>query len=225
MQFVIVVICCFMSLFFYNCKNNSLDNLCKNNISEIRETEYEGFDQDFWVSFSCGKRENPYVIDGKKGDMIDYGVIKLVFFNFENNFNLNFFSLSINNDDYIVDLEQNPFDNSLMADIKIKATENSYIFANVKYNDIEKIVKLEEFTKNFKINNINALSIFVNTYREVILSSVKNNDLLGEFHISILEKVAFDKNIKYWYINFFNGKQNYEMCIDPYTSQKVVSNY
>ncbi|MBQ7308496.1 MAG: hypothetical protein IJW82_08255 [Clostridia bacterium] len=194
--------------------------MCLDSVSEIRMAEYEGFDQDFWVSFSCGYREDPYIIDGKKGDMIDYGVIKLVFFDFENNLNLSFFSLSINNDDYIVELEQNPFDNSLMADIKICVKEKSYVFANVKYGEVQKIIKMEEFISDFKIDNMKALSIFINSNKEIINEAIQNNVLVGEFHISILEKVSFDKNIKYWYINFFNGKQDYKMCIDPYNAEK-----
>lgn len=217
-----ILITTILGMFFYSCKDEYF-LLCFDKISEVRKTEFEYLHEEFWISFSGGEREEPYLIDGIKGNMIQYGVIKVIFFKIEDNFNIDFFSLSIDNDDYIVALEQNPFDNSLMGDIKVMPSKESNIFAKLKYNDKEVEVKLVEFTNNFKLQYQDAFKVFIHHSNEIIKNSMIYGELQGEFHITILENVTFNQNQKFWYISFFNGSDTYALCIDPNNAENIVS--
>lgn len=190
------------------CATNN--KIIKNNVSEIRLNEWEYSSEEYYISFSSGKREDPYIIDGEKGKMIDYGIVKLVFYDIENNDKIDKFLLIIDDREYSIILEQNPFDNSLMGDIKYCPSKKASVKVNFVYD--EKIInnELKEFIEYMPISNQKALKIFLETYK----NKINKDNLKGEIHITILENVKFNKTIKYWYIAYFCNEKNFTCCID-----------
>lgn len=188
------------------------NKVIKNNVSEIRLNEWEFYGEEYYISFSAGKREDPYIIDGKKGKMVEYGVVKLVFYDTENNDKIDKFLLIIGDKEYNIELEQNPFDNSLMGDIKYAPNKNMDISLNITYNGKTESNKLEEFINDLPISNKKALEIFLEEYDNRV--NLDRSNLKGEIHISILENVRFNKTMKYWYVSYFGNGKNYTCCID-----------
>ena len=68
--FVTVIILC-----FYSCACSSLVKRREGSISELRDELMVSECEKDKVTLISGKRENPFVVDGKSGDKIDFTVV------------------------------------------------------------------------------------------------------------------------------------------------------
>ena len=109
--FILVIFCCF-ALSACGRKNNFSAN-----VSEKDEMLYVGEDDNFFVTLCLGKRENPYVVDGKSEKLIDFAVLTAFkkSLNVENN--KVEFSLKTENTEKKGVFEVNPFDGSFVVDL------------------------------------------------------------------------------------------------------------
>lgn len=221
--FVIII----LSLIFVltSCKDNSMYLKSVQQVSEIEYCHFEFINDDYYLSLVGGQREEPYIIDGVAQNLIDYGVIKFKPFSNEKIEDNITAIVCVSLTDYTVNLQQNPFDFSYMADIKFCPKIEDIVFVKIKYLNVEFEEQLIEITSNFKLNANDSLKYFVNNYGDIIKNFEVYDKLNIEFHISILQD-EFNKNTEYfWYVAFFDGKNMYSACFDVYDGKIKANNF
>ena len=66
------------TLFLTACGGTPLE-LCKQNLSEVRYNVFAGNTDNYTATFMSGKRENPYVVNGKHEKVVDFGLLTVTF--------------------------------------------------------------------------------------------------------------------------------------------------
>lgn len=224
MKKILLILIVIIPLIFLCSCSNELYNVALQNISEITEVEYHVLNENYFASFSGGKRELPYLVDGKKNEMVSYGLLKIVILNeiFNNLTNVIF---TINDVAYNINLKQTDV-NTFIGDINYYPTEEATIILNFKLNNNENVnLTLLSIMPNFKISNKKALNIFINTKYNTLKTLINNGMFNAEIHITLLFDIRISKDKIFWYVSFCNDKINYSCCIDVDSGALVVSNF
>jgi len=207
---------------FMGCKdkNKTSQNANFNYVSEYRKNLFVGQAENVLATFTSGKREVDYIMDGNKTNLVDFGVITLKL-----NYNLGSalpkIELKVNDSLFVAECEQNPYDGSYVYDIQKQVGDNDTISLYLVDADIT--LPLNCISKNWKINYKEALNIFVNKNNKAIKENTQENVLKGEIYIKI---VAEDKEMKniYWYVLLVcSSGQTYANLIDVNTGSIVQS--
>lgn len=190
-------------LMFTSCQ--SIDNYIDKNISEIRESLYEGSCDDFNVTLVCGEREKDYVLNGISTSNIEFGVLTFDIKNMEiSEKNELKYVLNIGTERYSGELEINPFDNTLVADIHKKVTGNENIRAKVILDDFVKEVKLEKVDCDFSINSSDVKKIISKNFKDDIKLLIEEGEFKGEIYIKILNDADMYIGDYYWYVSIIS---------------------
>lgn len=223
MRKVLIICLIFLCLFFGSCKNNYiLFRECIEAITEIENFKYQYKSEDFYATFTGGLREEPYILDGIVNKNVEFGLIKIKFLEYQEIENISAI-LTINYNDYYLDLEQNPFDFSYMADLGISSQKDDTIFIKLFYNEVEIEFQLVDIISNLKITNYEALKIFVDKYEYFIEKFKVYEKLNIEFHICLLENSNITRE-KFWYVAFFDSDKCYCACIDTEKGEILLNN-
>ena len=116
MKFFLLML--FSLVFCLSC-NNKYENLLKANTAEIRQFYMEGKTEDYDVNLICGMREKDYKINGYCTEPIEFGVLTFKMKNIEDyDINIAQYVIFIGTSRFDGVLEKNPFDSTLVADLK-----------------------------------------------------------------------------------------------------------
>ena len=103
-----------------------------------------------------------------------------------------------------------------MADIG-KSVKGDSVTVIITINERSTECVLNEVTENYNIKINDAVKIFYNNYKSQIDSYFKRG--IGEFHVSMIYNVNFDKNLKLWYMEFIADKSNLVLCVNVNTGE------
>jgi len=223
MKFFLVLM--FFSVIFSGCSNKYETYLCEN-ISEVREFMLEGKSDNISVNFIGGKRETDYVINGYSTDLIDFGVLTFVLDDVDNyDVSLANYVLIVGSVRYDGELQQNPFDGTLVVDIGKIIDYNQNVYAKLIIGDYSKEVKLQLVNKDFKINHNDVIKLVVSEYKTELSKIIEDGNFLGEVYIKIINDADENVGDYYWYINIVSrDKGNLSMLISPYTKEILAVN-
>ena len=116
----LVIFCLIISsLFLAGC--NSVYREVSKTVSEVRYSIYLGETDTIKATFMCGKREKDYVINGYNTPLIDFGIVTIALKKSATTDNAKIV-LTVDTNRYEDTLEKNPFDDTLVADLKIIPT-------------------------------------------------------------------------------------------------------
>lgn len=197
----IILICMtFAFVFLFGCsnsqKNNETQNILQNSLSEYRKNLFVGKTDNFIATFSSGKREDSYIMDGNKTKLVNFGVLTITFIKNPDSTSPQF-ELKVNTNTYAGELERNPYDNTFVYDIETQVDDKNVLTLYVV--DFDEYITLDCLSKNWNITYQKSLEIFKNKYKKEINTHTNNNVLQGEIYIKI---VSSDKQLKniYWYV-------------------------
>ncbi len=191
--FLLIILC----LPLLNGCQTSTQNLVKNNMSEITEDYYLFENQDFSLSVSVGRRENPYLIDGIHHDTVDFSLITLKDKNLALTAKEIECKVFINNLESKIILEYNPIANAYMGDLgfAIKKDQNlEFEINNFKFS-------CPLISQNFLISWQDALNSSIEKFKELLEKNISNNTLNGECYLKILGLKGDDDNL-FWCFTF-----------------------
>lgn len=214
--------CLAMVFLFVSCLVLSACNneykLIENSLSEIRYNIYAGESNNFSVTFMSGKRETDYVINGYNTKLVDFGVLTITL-NQEINLVNPQFALTIDTLRYEDILETNPFDGTLVADIKTLINTNNDISLKIIIGDINEDIKLTCISKGWKINHNKALKIaYKNLSKD--LKPYISTEFKGETYIKIIKDTISNNNSYFWYVNFVSRDGiTHSIIINPLTGE------
>lgn len=199
----------------------SMEELAKNNLAELHNHYFTGSTQNFSISMWSGVREEPYIEDGKRENLVDFCVLSVIPLQGVSTFGLSY-TVEINSKTYNGEFEQSPFDKTLAADLEIKLSDADAIFAYIIVDGVTEISKMECISCSFKINNTQALDIAIEGAMQdlMTLSNKGKNSIEGYCKI-----ISTDKNlgVYFWFVRFINNEGGeFAMVIDTNTGEIIA---
>lgn len=217
--FLVLLITCVIMI---SCTDTNLISI-QNSISEERKNVFVGETDNFLVNFMTGRREQEYVINGYKTNLIDFGVVTFTIKNMTIKDEDLSVIVNINGTEYEEILEENPFDGTLVCDIKTTAENYQNIIVTLISKDFKEECKLKNLNTEWKIKGKDALKVAYKNYKRKLKKFIKNGEFEGETYIKILNNTSVSSEDYLWYVNFVcrNGK-NYACIIDT-NSNKILA--
>lgn len=194
----------------------------KESFSEITYAYFCGvsLDEKMTASISVGKREEPYIIDGKHGKNCDFSllIVKFDFYVEENEISVDFYSNNIKD---VIILEYNPLNSTFMVDLGY-ALENENVYS-LGYQNY--ILEFKNESEGFKVDYNLAIKKSLETLGEKILSYYRGNNFEGECYLKIFSKLEDGKQNLYWIFTVVgeNQKSN-NVVIDIQQDKVILSN-
>lgn len=213
------------SLFVGGCQS-SIEKKIWENVAEIRQFVVCGESEECFATLMCGLREVDYKIDGYANDLIDFGVITIVFNEDGLKSQQAEFVLFVGTKKYSGELVKNPFDNTLVADIKEIVDQSQNISLEI-YIDDTKIssLKLRNVGSEWQIKYEDCVDILLNNYKAQVKSFVNNGKFEGEVYLKIMN--AYELSVKdfYYYVSIVGRTGgSISMIVCPETGNVLASN-
>jgi hypothetical protein len=205
--FFLLIIC--ISSLFCGCSNKSYID---NNIAEVRKYLFEGKKDNIVATFICGQREEEYVANGYSTKLIDFGIITFSGMNLEdyNSTDYSYF-LSINDEKYSGFLQKNPFDNSLVGDIKKEEVSENDMYAVLKIGEFESAIMLKRYDLQWCIKVEDVKNIILDKFNKELKYLIKDKEFCGEIYIKFINDSDKNESDYYWYVSIIGrngGKLN-----------------
>lgn len=203
-KFLCASLLCLTALCFVGCNKTkeTIDTL-NNHIIEVRNNIYAGSDDTYFATFCSGEREEPYALDGVVNDRVPFGIVT---FSKNDNSALNqdtyAFTIVINGETMTGTLEKSPYDNTYSADVETMVDDNAEITltVNVDSTTFEQVLYNE--SKNFAVNQTQALEIAGKEMSECIFHIKDQDGKTGEAMVKILKDYSGETNRYFWYVGF-----------------------
>ncbi|MBQ8430914.1 MAG: hypothetical protein IJX26_03115 [Clostridia bacterium] len=170
------------------------------NIIEIRNNLYAGADDSFYATFCSGEREEPYGLDGKINNKVDFGIVTI---SKKDNTKLTdeeyLFTIVINGESHSGTLTKSPYDNTYSADIGIQVDNNAEIKLSTDLDGVVFDQVLYNESKDFTVSQSNAIDMACEELEDV-LKALKKSDLKYEAMVKILKDYSGETNRYFWYV-------------------------
>lgn len=191
-------------LSFSACGNADIN--LKDYLIEERNNLFYAEDDLYSVTFSTGRREQNYGLDGTINEMVDFGVITLA--RLDNNplaDDTYTYTIKINDQTYTGFLEKSNYDNTYSIDIETSAPNDATVSIQITFTGYSFNQEMSNVSNNFGVDKDAALEIANSELKEDLnnITSDKNNK------IEVLMKILKDysngevKNY-YWYIGIIS---------------------
>ena len=215
--FVGLIICCFG---FVGCSSNK--NF-QNRISEKDEILLSQEDDNFFVTLCIGKRENPYIVDGKNGEMIDFAVLTAYgktekVQNGEAKFKINVNGIEKNGI-----FEVNPFDGSFVVDLLNVGNEIQQAQLVIEVASNSYSYKLTSALSEGCISADEALAIAEKEFKKVEKQLTNDDKNSFEVYVRLMQNPG---QIPLFYVSAINEEdQLFALIIDPTTKEVIAKNF
>lgn len=222
----IVVFLCFVIVFLFAGCGTNLQSEVKINLAECRQNIFVANNEMANINFTSGIREEPYVLNGKCEQQVEFGVLTIKFlFNTKDFKNAPTYVLSINGNDYDGTLIQNPFDLTFVADINTIVLDNSTVDLKINYETISFETTLKCISSLWQTQFEDAIAIGVGELKKMIKPLQNANGINAEFYLKIITDPNFQTGPYYWYFCVLgkNG-ENYALVIDTNTREILAKN-
>ena len=194
------------------------------NLSEVRYNLFQGKNENFNATFMTGEREEPYILNGVADNLVDFGVITVNFLTDTSSLmGAPTYKLTIGEEFYEGNLEQDPYKKNYVADIGVKVPDNSQVYLLVEWDTLYQTVKLDPISVDWQVNWEQALDIAVKKIGEQQFNNlIKEGKLLAEVQVQIIADLSGTIGDYYWYVNIY-GKNGsiLSLVIDPNTGTVV----
>lgn len=204
------------------CSGATINEIAKNNLSEIVMNYFVGNTQKFSINMSSGVRENPYQLDGISNDLVEFCVLTII----PNEgvvANGVEYTVEVNEVSYEGVFENSPFDKSLASDLEIALQPADEIYVYIILNEETEIAKLECITNTFEINQTEAVDLAIEHSFDKLIDLSNDNTESIEGYCKV---ITTDKNLSiyFWYVSFVNTQNKIvAVVINPNTGEIVAS--
>jgi len=209
------------TVFLSACGGSTMD-IAKQNLSEVRYNVFSGQNDTWTASFMSGKRENPYIVNGKSESKTDFGLLTITFKGADTPLNASY-KLTIDNVEKSGDLEYNQYENNFMVDINQIVNDDAVIKVFITVGNTTTSADLVCNSKDFEISWQTALNIAVPELENKIKENTSNGKLKGELYIKIITDLNGDFDDYFWYVYLYttNG-DTYGVIINPITGEVLA---
>lgn len=182
------------------CKSKDID--INNYLIEERLNLFVASDETYLVTFSSGRREQNYDLDGKKNDLVDFGVITLSQLDHNKPSITGECNFTLVIDDRVIDgkLLESSQDNTYSVDIGERAENNSIITIQLEFNGTTFSKKLENVTDNFNVDKDAAIKIANSELQEELQNFKKDNKEFEAVMKIVKDYSSEETQEYYWYV-------------------------
>lgn len=216
----------FCGLLMLTSCTNKYENLLKSNTAEVREFVFAGEKDDAHISLVCGYREKDYILNGYATELIEFGVITCVMpESFSLGENTLYFTLFVGTEKYTGDLQVNPFDGSLVADIKKIIDSTSNVSIRITCGEYLLECKLNLVNKSFSVNSDEIYKLVADKFAKEISGLIVNNEFVAEVYVKIIDDADNKVSDYMWYVSIITRTGGHlNILISPYTSEILAIN-
>ena len=215
--FLLVLFC---PLVFTGCSQSS-EGLIKGALAEVTEDYFFGQNTAFSLSISVGRRENPYMIDGKAQALVDFSL--LVFKDKSGALHDDSIDAGIvvNGKKAEVCLEYNPIAGTFMVDLGYRLGKNDI----VEFEYSGRAISLNKISDGFHLSSDEAIRLASKTFKELIASHKTSTGLNGECYLKVLGQKD-DGGHLYWCFTFVNRSgKSYNLIISVEDGKVIASDF
>jgi len=215
LSFFMVLSVFMFSILFVGCGSDDLKYFSQK-VSDQRMNYFQGETTDYFVSFSSGVRESPYLLDGKVGDKVDFGIILI---KPKNSFQIESitYDIFINNEQFVGEFEKSPFDDTYAGDINKKVLDDDVVVVKINNGSGEQEAILSSVSKDFKVDSFKALKIAIDELGE---NKTKLKEQNFEIYIKLFQDITNKIQDKYWIVTFLcEDSQSFNVLINPTTGE------
>ena len=213
-----------LSYVFCGCSSR-VERMIRNNIAEIRNFVVYGKNEKLSASLMCGLREQEYKMNGYATNLIEFGVITINLIDKNLSTDKANFILFVGTEKFEGDLVINPFDESLVADIKVIVNSNANISLKLCFDVHLESLKLKKIETDWIINTDDCVSILVDKYSDKLKKLIRNNQFDAEVYIKIMNDENKLVSDFYFLISVVGRKGEYiNIIVSPQTAEILASN-
>lgn len=215
-----------ISIIILSSCGNKYENYLMNNTSEIRKYICVGERDGINVSLTMGKREKNYIVNGYSSELIEFGVLSFVISDdVAIDKNMCKYVLFVGTHKYEGDLQINPFDGTLVADIMEIVDTSEKMIATLVNGNANVDVELVCVNKDWRVSSEDVYTIIAGKLKTEISAFVVNNTFEGEVYIKVINDEDKNKSDYYWYVNIIgrSGKR-LSAIISPHKKEILAQN-
>lgn len=189
-------------------------------ISYKQTTYLIGECEQFNLTVISGKRESPYVMDGVRGDLVEFCAITLKP-NSNDGVNQNYgYEVNVDGESYTGSLNKDTFGTTFSGDIGVDIGE-SITSIVIKFGDETTTVMLENMMANALIGADDALSIAENALKDT-LSQLEEDDK-REIYLKFVSDIIGDESVYYWYVAYVGEGGRYSAVLIDVVSGDIIA--
>ena len=171
----------------------TINNVVRENMSEITKVYYFGQNDDFYATLSVGERENEYFYDGKSTDNVNYTLLTIKFNNYLNE-DIIWIQVASGENSIRVEAEYNDMSDTFMVDIVDEIELSDTVFVNYNGSSAE----LEKVSANFTIQYDKAIDIACENLQSELENLKSYSHFNGECYLRILNQKENNFDDFYW---------------------------
>lgn len=171
----------------------TINNVVRENMSEITKVYYFGQNDDFYATLSVGERENEYFYDGKSTDNVNYALLTIKFNNYLNE-DIIWIQVASGENSIRVEAEYNDMSDTFMVDIVDEIELSDTVFVNYNGSSAE----LEKVSTNFTIQYDKAIDIACENLQSELENLKSYSHFNGECYLRILNQKENNFDDFYW---------------------------
>ncbi|MBR2614867.1 MAG: hypothetical protein IKC71_04670 [Clostridia bacterium] len=182
-------------------------------VSDLKENIFVGENQDFSLTAYYGKREEPFIKDGKVGLLKPRLVVKIT-----SDFNSSTSSLgaiTVKDVSYKENFVFDPTSNKLTATFNIENFDLNSFDITIYYLDTSSTITLNSIKPKDTISTVEALSFLQKNQPTLIESYFTENT----FNAEIFIRLIVQKDKPYYYVGIANSKKIVAFLLDGYTGE------
>jgi hypothetical protein len=198
--------------------------LAQKNISEVRYNLFRGSSEALSATLMTGEREEDYILNGIAEDLMDFGIITVIFKQPTSELmGSPTYKLTVGDIFYEGELEKSPFDASYVADIEQRVDDDAQVYLLVEWDTLYETIKLDAISPDWELNWEKALEVAMDNIADTNFEElIDGTKLKAEVHIKIISDPQGVTNQYYWYISIYGqGGSVIEIVIDPNTSEII----
>ena len=205
---------------------NKYENMLKNNTAEVRKYLLEAKDDQMNVSLILGLREKNYIVNGYATDLIEFGVLTFEFSDYGNiDKNSASYELLVGTQKFAGILQENPFDKTLVADIKKMIDPTKKVTAKIISGEFSKEIELRFINKDWSVDSDNVYEIVAKKMKNELSQLTNKNTFEGEVYIKIINDADINVSDYYWYVSIIGrGGKRLSLIISPKTKEIMAVN-
>lgn len=205
---------------------NKYENMLKNNTAEVRKYLLEAKDEQMNVSLILGLREKNYIVNGYATDLIEFGVLTFEFSDYGNiDKSSASYELLVGTQKFAGILQENPFDQTLVADIKKMIEPTKKVTAKIISGDFSKEIELKYINKDWKVDSDDVYEIVAKKMKNELSQLSNKNTFEGEVYIKIINDADINVSDYYWYVSIIGrGGKRLSLIISPKTKEIMAVN-
>ncbi|MBE7073686.1 MAG: hypothetical protein E7379_01140 [Clostridiales bacterium] len=210
MKQIIVLLIVISSILLTGCNGNNIHSV----ISERTTDYYYGEMENVKVSLAVGQREEPYVLDGKHGAMVDFSLLAIDTGKSYSHATIDAM-VSFGGSIMEVSLELNPLNMTYMADLgKILWSES--VCVEVENQE----VNLRKISDDFSIDYKKAVEIGESNTE---IGDFKQNGRYScEGYVKIVEGKSFGQTGFYWCVTILNESKRSNVLINTLDEKDII---